>query len=82
MSFVKDCSSDAKSAGICQAIINLAHHFGANAVAEGIENGPDLETVRAMGCDIGQGYFIGRPMPKADFAAMMHDEGLKQRAAK
>ena len=27
MSFVKDCAGDAKNAGICQAIIDLAHHF-------------------------------------------------------
>jgi EAL domain-containing protein (putative c-di-GMP-specific phosphodiesterase class I)/ActR/RegA family two-component response regulator len=81
MSFVKDCSEDAKNAGICQAIIDLAHHFGADAVAEGIENKRDLDTIRCMGCDIGQGYLIARPMPKGEFAAMLRED-RRQSAAK
>jgi EAL domain-containing protein (putative c-di-GMP-specific phosphodiesterase class I) len=36
-SFVKDCAHDVKNAGICRAIIELAHNFGAVAVAEGLE---------------------------------------------
>jgi EAL domain-containing protein (putative c-di-GMP-specific phosphodiesterase class I)/CheY-like chemotaxis protein len=72
-SFVKDCASDTKNAGICQAIINLAHHFGAVAVAEGLESAADLQAVHRMGCDMGQGYFLARPMPKADFVTMLRE---------
>jgi EAL domain-containing protein (putative c-di-GMP-specific phosphodiesterase class I) len=36
------------------------------AVGEGIENREDWEFLRLRGCEVGQGYFIARPMPAAD----------------
>jgi EAL domain-containing protein (putative c-di-GMP-specific phosphodiesterase class I) len=80
-SFVKDCAEDTRNAGICQAIIDLAHHFGAVAVAEGLENAADLQAVHRMGCDVGQGFFVARPMPKPDFVAMLRDRALAKRAS-
>ena len=81
ISFVKGCGSDLKNAGICQAIIHLAHHFGAIAVAEGIENAADLQAIHRMGCDMGQGFFLARPMPKANFLALLRQGELHQRAS-
>jgi len=81
MSFVKGCGTDLKNAGICQAIINLAHHFGAVAVAEGIENATDLQAIHRMGCDLGQGFFLARPMPKANFLALLRQRELHQQAS-
>ena len=81
LSFVRGSGSDLKNAGICQAIINLAHHFGAVAVAEGIENAADLQAVHRMGCDLGQGFFLARPMPKASFLALLRQRELHQHAS-
>jgi EAL domain-containing protein (putative c-di-GMP-specific phosphodiesterase class I)/ActR/RegA family two-component response regulator len=81
ISFVKGCGTDLKNAGICQAIINLAHHFGAVAVAEGIENAADLQAIHRMGCDMGQGFFLARPMPKASFLALLRQRELQQQAS-
>jgi EAL domain-containing protein (putative c-di-GMP-specific phosphodiesterase class I)/CheY-like chemotaxis protein len=81
MSFVKGCGTDRKNAGICQAIINLAHHFGAVAVAEGIENAADLQAIHRMGCDLGQGFLLARPMPKANFLALLRQRKLHQQAS-
>jgi len=81
MSFVQGCGTDLKNAGICQAIINLAHHFGAVAVAEGIENATDLQAIHRMGCDMGQGFFLARPMPKANFLALLRQRELHQQAS-
>jgi EAL domain-containing protein (putative c-di-GMP-specific phosphodiesterase class I)/CheY-like chemotaxis protein len=75
-SFVQNCSQDAKNAAICQAVIELAHSFGALAVAEGLETSADVQAVKKMGCDIGQGYVFSRPMPNELFTAV-----LRQRAA-
>jgi EAL domain-containing protein (putative c-di-GMP-specific phosphodiesterase class I)/CheY-like chemotaxis protein len=72
-SFVDGCSDDPTNTGICKAVIDLAHHFGVVAVAEGIEKGPDLEAIRAMGCDLGQGYLFARPMPKAELISLLGD---------
>jgi EAL domain-containing protein (putative c-di-GMP-specific phosphodiesterase class I)/CheY-like chemotaxis protein len=70
-SFVDGCSEDAKNAGICRAVIELAHHFGVVAVAERLERPADLEAIEAMGCDIGQGYYFSRPMPKPELLPLV-----------
>jgi EAL domain-containing protein (putative c-di-GMP-specific phosphodiesterase class I) len=70
-SFVKNCSHDPANAGICQAVIKLAHNFGAVAVAEGLENPADILAVQQMGCDIGQGFAFARPMPSALFTTIL-----------
>ena len=70
-SFVDGCAEDARNAGICRAVIELAHHFGVVAVAEGLENASDLTAIRDMGCDIGQGYLFARPMPKSELISML-----------
>jgi EAL domain-containing protein (putative c-di-GMP-specific phosphodiesterase class I)/ActR/RegA family two-component response regulator len=75
-SFVQNCSQDAKNAAICQAVIELAHSFGALAVAVGLATSADVLAVKNMGCDIGQGYVFSRPMPNDLFTAV-----LRQRAA-
>jgi EAL domain-containing protein (putative c-di-GMP-specific phosphodiesterase class I) len=74
-SFVKNCATDPQNAAICQAVIELAHTFGALSVAEGLETAADVQTVQRFGCDIGQGYVFSRPMPNDLFTAL-----LRQRA--
>jgi len=80
-SFVKGSGTDTRNAGICQTIINLAHHFGAVAVAEGLENAADLQAVHRMSCDMGQGYFLARPMPKSNLIALLRQRALQREAS-
>ena len=80
-SFVKGCGTDERNAGICQTIISLAHNFGALAVAEGIENAADLQAVHRMECDIGQGFLLGRPMPKANFITLLQQRVLDKQVS-
>jgi len=80
-SFVKGCGIDAKNAGICEAIINLAHHFGAVAVAEGLENATDLQAVHRMGCDIGQGFILARPMSKKKLIELLLQRAARERGS-
>jgi diguanylate cyclase (GGDEF)-like protein len=47
--------------------IDLAHQLGVKVVAEGVESAAIGSELRALGCDIGQGFFLGRPMPAAAF---------------
>jgi EAL domain-containing protein (putative c-di-GMP-specific phosphodiesterase class I) len=77
--FVEGCGEDCRNAGICRAIIELAHHFGVSAVAEGLEEVADIRAIRAMGCDVGQGYFFARPMPKAKFIDLLGDGAAARR---
>ncbi len=55
---------DHESGGaIPKAIIQMGHHLGLSVLAEGIETEGQLERLRQMGCDQGQGYWYGRPEP-------------------
>lgn len=77
--FVEGCADDDRNAGICRAIIELAHHFGVVAVAEGLEEVADVRAIRDMGCDIGQGYYFARPMPKSKFIALLGESAAARR---
>ena len=67
-SFVMFMDKNADHASIVKASIDLAHNLGLNVVAEGIENEEVLARLARLGCDEGQGYFIGKPMPEKDFS--------------
>jgi EAL domain-containing protein (putative c-di-GMP-specific phosphodiesterase class I) len=43
-------------------VIDLAHTFGMEVVAEGVENKKQAEQLKEMGCDMAQGYYFARPL--------------------
>ena len=71
--FVDGCAGDTRNAGICRAVIALAHQFGVTAVAEGLETLADIYVVRDMDCDTGQGYAFARPAPKQDLIRLLRE---------
>ncbi|MFC3282620.1 putative bifunctional diguanylate cyclase/phosphodiesterase [Litchfieldella rifensis] len=50
-------------------IIHMGHAMQRQVLAEGIESQAQLDTLKAMGCDLGQGYHIGRPMAEGELIA-------------
>jgi EAL domain-containing protein (putative c-di-GMP-specific phosphodiesterase class I) len=68
-SFVADLQDGDKSAVLATTVINLAHNLGVKTVAEGVETEAQLRILRALGCDIIQGFLIGRPAPAASAAS-------------
>ena len=74
--FVTDCGTDKVNAPLCKSVIDLAHNFGSMAVAIGIEKASDALALVSMGCDYGQGFLLGQPMPEERFISL-----LRQRAA-
>jgi EAL domain-containing protein (putative c-di-GMP-specific phosphodiesterase class I)/ActR/RegA family two-component response regulator len=78
--FVNGCASNEVNHDLCKTVIQLAHRFGCEAVAEGIEAASDLKALGAMGCDIGQGFLLGRPMPKDKLCALVRQRMAKKRA--
>lgn len=66
-SFVAELDDNNDDAAICAAIIAMAHRLGLQVIAEGIETDYQLEFLRDQGCEIGQGYLLGRPLPASDF---------------
>jgi EAL domain-containing protein (putative c-di-GMP-specific phosphodiesterase class I) len=71
--FTQGCAEDQNKAMLCRAVIDLAHRFGKNAVAEGIARPEDRKALTDMGCDIGQGAALGRAMDKEKLAAMIRE---------
>ena len=67
-SFVRDMLEDKGDKAIVQGIIALAKAFERQTVAEGIETDEHYQALFDMGCEIGQGYGIARPMPAGDLA--------------
>jgi diguanylate cyclase (GGDEF)-like protein/PAS domain S-box-containing protein len=61
-SFIQGMEHDAKDAAITANVVSLAHGLGLKAIAEGVENERQLASVRDLGCDLVQGYLLGRPM--------------------
>ena len=51
---------------IAMAIIALSKRLGITTIGEGIETATQLELLGALGCDLGQGYFLGRPVEGED----------------
>jgi EAL domain-containing protein (putative c-di-GMP-specific phosphodiesterase class I) len=47
----------------------LSKQLGLTVIAEGIENRAGADLLLAMGCEEGQGYFFGKPMPPREFEA-------------
>jgi EAL domain-containing protein (putative c-di-GMP-specific phosphodiesterase class I)/ActR/RegA family two-component response regulator len=61
--FVRGAASDPILRPILEGSLNMAEQLGLRSVAEGVETEDDWHVLRALRCDVAQGYFIGRPMP-------------------
>jgi len=64
-SFIGTMTVDASSAAIVRATIDLGHGLGLLVVAEGVEDAAILEALRALRCDLAQGFLFAKPMPAA-----------------
>jgi diguanylate cyclase (GGDEF)-like protein len=69
--FVRDLPDDPDDAAITKAVIRLAHSLNLKVVAEGVETIEQLRELEKYGCDEIQGYYVSRPRPAADCAALL-----------
>jgi len=77
-SFILGLDQSARDALLVKSTIDLAHSLGMKVTAEGVETPTALALLRGMGCDLAQGYLIGRPAPLAELTAQLDapDAGL------
>ena len=68
-SFVLGLLTNPDDAAIVSSTIGLSKQLGLSVIAEGIENRATADFLVSMGCEEGQGYFFGRPMPANEFEA-------------
>ena len=60
--YVDNLEHSDEALSLVSGVVDLAHNLNARLVAEGIETPGQLALLREMGCDYGQGFFLGRPM--------------------
>ncbi|WP_246135012.1 EAL domain-containing protein [Novosphingobium sediminis] len=76
--FVSRIVSNPRERAIVSNTIMLAHALGQEVVAEGIEDAATFGLLHELGCDSGQGYYLGRPQPFASFRTV-YEESLQKR---
>lgn len=69
--FVRNITTEPRSAAIARATIALAHGLSLVVIAEGVETEAELAYLAAIGCDEVQGYLFSRPVPACDMARLM-----------
>ncbi len=69
--FVAGLGKDRSDEAIVEASISLAQKLGLETVAEGVETREQLEFLARQGCDMVQGYYLSKPLPRAGFAELL-----------
>jgi diguanylate cyclase (GGDEF)-like protein len=72
-SLTYDVAESADARILVHSVVGLVHALGYGAVAEGVEGRYQSEVLRAIGCDLLQGYAIAPPMPEAELLAWVGD---------
>jgi diguanylate cyclase (GGDEF)-like protein len=81
-SFVDGVSGASDESALARAIIDLGESFQLRVVAEGVEEPEQLDRLRELGCDLGQGFYFARPMaPQALEALLQGEDALPAPAA-
>jgi diguanylate cyclase (GGDEF)-like protein/PAS domain S-box-containing protein len=80
-SFVERLSHTSDTAELARTVVRLAQSLQLVTVAEGVEDHAQFLALRRMGCDIGQGYYFGRPMEGAEMERLLDQERMPAKTA-
>ncbi len=72
-SFVRDIVVDRNDEVIVRTIIDMAHNFGLDVIAEGVETGEQLERLQRIGCPNYQGHYFSKPIPLKEFESLLSE---------
>ena len=78
--FVFDMEADSVRSSLIPQMIDIARAVNAQVVAEGIENEQQLQMLRDLGVQFGQGYYLCRPVPLETFAAVLAQRAAAQKS--
>ena len=67
MHFIRNAFKERKDTRLLEVVIQLAESLEVSTIAEGVETAEQVLTLKAMGCDIVQGYYFSRPLPEDEF---------------
>ena len=71
MQFIRDAFRDGKDTRLIEVIIDIADYLNVPVIAEGVETEEQLLALKAMGCDMVQGYYFSKPVPADEFERFM-----------
>jgi len=67
MKFIRNAFRDGKDTRLIEIIIDIADYLSVPVIAEGVETEEQLNALKAMGCDIVQGYYFSKPLPAEEY---------------
>ncbi len=70
-SFIEQMNYDLENLEIVRVIITLAKTLGMDAISEGVETPQQLQQLKALGCEFGQGYLFSKPLPSIGVESML-----------
>lgn len=70
-SFINQIGKTEKRCYVIEATVSMAHSMNCRVIAEGIETTEQLQYLRQLGCDLGQGFLYGRPIPASDLLTLL-----------
>lgn len=79
--FVTEMATNPEDELIVRSTVDLGHNLGLKVTAEGIEDAESFRRLQRMNCDVGQGYYIAKPMPLSDLMAFLDDRALQHEDA-
>lgn len=74
--FVADVATDPRDQAIVRAVIELAHALGVTTIIEGVEARDQLDALRELGCEYGQGYYWSMPVPPEEIVPWLTGRAL------
>ena len=73
MQFIRDAFRDGKDTRLIEVIIDIADYLNVPVIAEGVETAEQLQALKAMGCDMVQGYYFSKPVPAEEFETFLKE---------
>jgi EAL domain-containing protein (putative c-di-GMP-specific phosphodiesterase class I) len=70
-SFVQGLATGPEDSALARAIVQIARTLRMLTIAEGIEHPEQILRLRALGCELGQGYLLSRPVPPEEIAELL-----------
>lgn len=67
MAFIRNAFAEGGTTRLIEIIIDIADYLSVPVIAEGVETEEQMSALRAMGCDLVQGYYFSRPVPPEEF---------------
>ena len=80
-SFVMGMHRDPGDMVIVRSAIDLARNLGFRSVAEGVEDEAAWNRLAELGCDVAQGYWLGRPVPAEELASLLRQRAVRATAS-